>query len=259
MIKLVTVFNFSLSMVTMTQSCTIVSAFIPNANSNRSTSTYLELAGPLVSNNNPKIIFIDPSLTTALNKLPNTTIIPFKKSELFYSDLVSETTTELPTSRNPNKDTLDYLVTMNNKTEWVRKAIQLNPYKTSQFMWIDFGIQHIFSSAQSLTKALNTATSKSYNDKVRIAGIWPLNKQHFNSTKTTSFNTPQWYLAGGVFGGNHTQLIQFADKAKQATFYQLNNNRLTWEVNIWSQVCHETPELFNIYKSDHNESILTGY
>jgi hypothetical protein len=36
-----------------------------------------------------------------------------------------------------NKDTLEYMITICHKTEWIKEAIDLNFFNTTNFTWID--------------------------------------------------------------------------------------------------------------------------
>ena len=50
------------------------------------------------------------------------------------------------TTDNPNKDNLQYLFVQCHKTEWIKHAIDVNYFNSDQFIWIDFGIYHIFNN-----------------------------------------------------------------------------------------------------------------
>jgi hypothetical protein len=180
---------------------------------------------------------------------------------LYHLDQTRQST-EIPSSDSPQKNTLKYLLTQNNKTEWMRKAIELDPYDTSQFIWIDFGIRHVFSSSSRLTKGIEDATTRTYN-RVRMAGIeveligaWDTGELR---PGMPLFDVPQWCLAGGVFGGDKDSLTTFANIARGKTQEYIKKGYLTWEVNIWYVICTEHSELFDIYKSNHDDSILENY
>jgi hypothetical protein len=59
---------------------------------------------------------------------------------LFYKQLHG-LEISLPIYRNPEKDTLDYMILINSKVEFVKRAIDTNVYNSNHFSWIDFGIQ----------------------------------------------------------------------------------------------------------------------
>ena len=155
------------------------------------------------------------------------------------------------------KDTQEFIFTMCNKTEWIKKAIEINNFNTEHFIWIDFGIRYIFKEFTDIefTEKINKLQFKTY-DSVRIGGIWNINYSYnINIYKDIS-----WYFAGGVFGGNIQSLITFADKMKTKCLEIINkHNTIMWEVNVWYLIYLECNNLFNIYNCDHNCSIIGNY
>jgi hypothetical protein len=77
---------------------------------------------------------------------------------------------------------------MCNKTEWVKKAIELNTFKTEQFVWVDFGIKHMCNcSDEEFEKKIINLNMNNYS-KVRIASIidpnlYLLNKDVYKNVK----------------------------------------------------------------------------
>ena len=154
------------------------------------------------------------------------------------------------------KDTIEYMFTMCNKTEWIRQAIGLNYFNTEQFVWVDFGIRHVFRcDDESYISILESLTNKNY-ENVRIGNIWNLHQQYlFNIYKDIT-----WYFAGGVFGGNKDKLLIFADLMKEKCLQILSQKKtIMWEVNIWYLIYLENNELFYPYHCDHNDTILKNY
>ena len=235
---------------------TIVSAFISGANNrtDRDTEKYLEYALPLLQLDIPKVIFIESVHVEAVKKLANTQtqIIPFKKNELDLFNQVSSMDLELPQIRNFDKDTKEYMHLMTNKTFFCKMAIQLNPYSHNKFIWLDFGISHILKN-----KKLGDLIKSNYyfpEKKIRIGGIWPddIAKKH------DIFNQINWFFAGGVFGGTSDSLLIFYDKCKSQFIKNLNQNKIIWEVNLWRQIYESDPNLFQIYRSNHDESLISN-
>lgn len=50
----------------------------------------------------------------------------------------------MPSSSREGKDTVDYFILMNAKAEFVARVIQVNPFHTSKFAWMDFNLSHVF-------------------------------------------------------------------------------------------------------------------
>lgn len=249
----------------MENNVTLVSAFIANANQrqDRSINDYISYGKKLMAAPINKIIFFDYS---EIEKLPdecfndNTLIIPIKKDDN-YLYLYKEQITEFHLNTTcPEKDTLDYMITICNKTEHIKNAILLNPFQSTQFVWVDFGINHVFKDKtdEEFTSTILELREKEF-ENVRIANIWDpsLYNVIFN---TNPYKDVLWFFAGGVFGGNSEALIKFADLTKHQCIKVIENSHtLMWEVNIWFQVYLENKELFSLYNCDHKPSILENY
>ena len=239
---------------------TIVTAFISNINNNfKPLEKYFENGEKLININIPKIIFIEKKFLNKFKIFENThtIFIPFEKKELFLFNYINKLSDiQLPCVRHLKKDTLEYFSVQLNKTEWIKKAIEINPYKTSQFIWIDFGINHIIKNSEILKEVVLNCQKKIYN-KVRIASIWDLD--YTVTLESQIKNKPFWFFAGGVFGGNKNKLIEFANKVKIKIEEIIKKKYIMWEVNVWYLVYKENKDLFDCYKSDHNLSILSNY
>ena len=162
---------------------------------------------------------------------------------------------QLVNTNNPTKDTYDYFCIQCNKTEWIKEAIELNPFNSNQFVWIDFGIYHILEETYSL-QSLNNQLY----DKVRIASgsLWRLEKHD-----TYKFNYKKdilWFFCGGIFGGNLEILLKFSRLVKQKCLEMIKKHKhLMWEVNIWYLVWKENPEIFDNYYVSHDKTMIDNY
>lgn len=234
---------------------TLVSAFISNCNDNRSFEKYLEYGKELLVIDQNKIIFLEKEVYILLKEYENskTIILPFEKSALLFTKEGQSNNIELPSHRNKCKDTIEYLLVQNNKTEWVSRAIEMNPFHSNQFIWVDFGIYHIYNDRFLFKNIMNKMCSCYYN-KVRIAHIW-----NMNSIVGDEFNKPLWYFAGGIFGGSVSALSKFIRLAKKYLGKMIEDRKLCWEVNIWYSIYKENKELFDVYSSDHNKTMLDRY
>ena len=238
---------------------TLVSAFISNIN-NRDTYKYYQLGKLLLKTNVPKVIFVDIAMYNLIQDEDYdesiTKLVVVNKSFLYLYDYIDQLEHFNLNTDNKAKDTIDYMFMMCGKTEWIHRAITMNPYKTDNFIWLDFGIRHVFkcSDDEFITK-INNMKYKTY-DKIRIGRIWDLN---YISNRDI-YKDITWYFAGGVFGGDINNLVWFADMMKEKCIdIMVNHNTIMWEVNIWYLVYNYNKNIFNPYKCDHNDSICDNY
>lgn len=247
---------------------TIVTAFIANANQriDRSINDYIKYGKKLLELpiNINKIVFFDETLINLniLQVFPNTIMIPIKKEEMYLYNYIDQLTNFLLNTQTPEKDSLEYMFLMCNKTEFIRKAIELNPFQTDQFVWVDFGINHIFKNDDSIfNSAINDLKNKNY-ENVRIGSIWnpDMHNVMIKTFRANIYKDIAWYFAGGVFGGDSKSLIKFADLTKQKCIKTIEEKKtLMWEVNIWFLVYLENPDIFSLYNCDHNSTLISNY
>jgi hypothetical protein len=238
---------------------TLVSSFVVNVNNNHSLEEYLRNGKLLLQSNLPKIIFIDETIFHEFQQYnnENTKIIPFDKSEWYfneYRDCLQDF--EINTT-NKNKDTLEYMFTICNKTEIIKKATEYNYFHTNHFIWVDFGIRHVFKNEtdEDFIQKIERLNEPIY-DNVRAGSIWDL-QVHY---QFDIFKDVSWYFAGGVLGGPKDSLLLFAEKTKEMCIRVMKEKRnLMWEVNIWYLVYLENPDLIHGYKCDHNPTLVDHY
>ena len=238
---------------------TLVSGFFTNVNNHKSIEDYFTYGVSILKSNISKIIFTDTNMYEKIKKFENeNTKIMLTNKENFYLYKYKNLNLDLNTD-SPLKDTLDYIFIMCSKTEMIRQAIELNYFKTEQFIWVDFGIKHIFKcSEEEFIKKLENLKHKKY-EKVRIASIWDPNNL-FVLKNIDIFRDIAWFFAGGVFGGNKDFLLDFVDKTKEKCIRIIEEKKMImWEVNIWFLVYLDYSTIFDCYPSNHNETIINNY
>ena len=253
---------------------TIVSGFVSNVNDFRSLEKYIICGKKLLNNKINKIIFMEEDIYEKYlseDLYENTHFIKITKNDIYLFEHKNKITNFSLVTKNTSKDTIDYMFVMCNKTEWIRKAIELNIFNAEQFVWVDFGIFHIFGDNDSLFNESLSKLENNLYEKVRIASCWILDRDieyysnYFGWDKNipiseNRFNYINWYFLGGVFGGNVNYLLRFADLMKEKCISLIEKNKtICWEVNLWYLIYQENKELFDAYYADHNPSILLNY
>lgn len=252
----------------MTTQTTIVSAFIANVNTDRDINYYLEFGLKFLLTPIHKIIFMDANIIIELQHL-----IPDEYTQ--YLHFISATLEDcylyeymqqMPNfsiSINPKKNTLNYMIIMNNKLDFVKRAIEINCFNSSQFIWVDFGICHINNGGfnDPFIQSIINLKNNIYN-KVRIGSIWPANQQQeqYFITEENIYDDISWVFAGGVFGGDIESLLKFENLSKIKCLKVIKEKgTIMWEVNIWYMIYLENKELFSLYNCDHNLSLISEY
>lgn len=173
----------------------------------------------------------------------------------YHKVLSDGVTVELPNSRNQAKDTVEYILLMNAKTEFLKIAVEANPFGSTHYAWIDFNIYHIFSGREQrvleLLQGLSKRTMAPYF--LTLPGCW--GKEHVN--EAFLLNDICWRFCGGFFIGSADRMFEF--DAYYTRFFETflrEKNKLVWEVNFWAYVelAHSMSVIW--YPGDHNEKIL---
>ena len=255
-------------MTKQTIQTTLVSSFVAIVNKNRNVSDYIKYGLKMMLTPIHKILFIDATIIVELQHLiPDEYIqylhlVPTTFEDCYLSEYIPEIT-NFGLCGNPKKDTLKYMIIINNKLDFVKKAIEINIFNSSQFIWVDFGIAHINKSEiyDPFIECIINLKDNIYN-KIRIGSIWQSTPQleEYYITQENIYNKISWIFAGGLFGGDVESLLQFEKLSREKCLQVINEKgKLMWEVNIWYMVYLENKELFSLYNCDHNLSLITNY
>jgi hypothetical protein len=242
---------------------TIVTAFMTNVNNIdfRSYEKYIELGKKLLNQPIPTVCFLEQKIydeyfKNELTKYPLTIFKLFERNENYlysYEDILTDFMVQ---TDNPKKDIPGYMFIQCHKTEWIKMAAEENPYKTTNFIWIDFGIFHMIRDEVGFALALKNLVRKTYNH-IRIASCVDPNGICYDKN---IYREITWYFAGSIFGGDKDTLLNFADIMKKFCIELMESKKhIMWEVNIWYLIFQNHKTLFHPYHADHNLSILENY
>jgi len=161
---------------------------------------------------------------------------------------------DLPSNRNHEKDTREYLTLMNAKIEFVHDAILKNPFQTNHFAWMDFSMAYLFHNPEdSLQKLQKLSQINLPTNFLAIPGCWSLDSFSIQHIK----DKIHWRFCGTFFIGDSNSIQQFY-KLYETHFpkFLLNMRCLTWEVNFWAwlEVCEGWKPQW--YESDHNDKLM---
>lgn len=200
--------------------------------------------------------------TNILTQYPNVLLLDildlsdtwtYKTYEKVQKD--TDNSVELPNTRNDAKDTKEYLLLMNAKTEYIVRAIEQNPYQSSHFAWIDFNIFHIFVGKEGfVTDHLRNISQRELQPYfLSFPGCWT--KEQVVEDYLT--NDICWRWCGGFIIGSADRMLElhktYTDHFE--TFLR-EKHRLVWEVNFWAYLELKYGLCVIWYPGDHNESIL---
>ena len=161
----------------------------------------------------------------------------------------------IPSSSREGKDTVDYFILMNAKAEFVARVIQVNPFHTSKFAWMDFNLSHVFNHVTATCEYMKALSYLSYQDPfMTFSGCWPKITADDESTVIDNVN---WRFCGGFFMGDADSLTNFYHLyLKWYPLFLERFNAVTWEVNFWAWLEKFGKWNPTWFAADHNDSIV---
>ena len=275
---------------------TFVTAFIdlnePNRSKVRTTNQYVSLFKLLASSKVPICLYVSSSyesigieLQLEFSNVKLMPIINLEDTETYK--IINSCNPSLPPIQNIEKDTKEYFILMNAKSEFVYNITLLNPFNTEHFAWIDFGIFHVISNVDNIIKNIyNLSISKIKPKLMLFPSCWSKDKSITNISliKKQIF----WRFCGGFYIGDKHSIIEmhFLIQKELPNFINYkynqnnnnndnnnnnndnnnnnndnndnnNNNIILWEVNLWAWLEYNCNWLVDTYNANHNDTILT--
>lgn len=189
----------------------------------------------------------------------------------------------LPEMRNAAKDTREYMILMNSKTEFVAQAAkEHSEHDEFYLMFLDAGISKIASSANVLEDCLASWNATWMNNPAKLPDVTCV---HIPGCAVSTVRAPEWSTHAALARVKHSILWRFCGgafvvSASQACAWNrccqqalqaasIETGHVWWEVNTWALVEHycscwaadrpswaaDCPEIQWI-SADHNDTML---
>jgi len=236
-----------------------------NTNNNKQKPKYIELAQQFILKlHYPIIFFIDDEDTEVYETIYNarkldklfklTNIIKINlKNTYFYKDLTKIKELQLKFcihNSSSTKDTPLYIILNNNKFFFMEKAIELNPFNSSHFIWMDFGINHVAKNTELIHEWITQIP-----DKIKQLCINPYIE---NIVPKIYFQNIWHNCAGGLFSGSKENLKKYITLFKQKTEQIYNEEWYHIDEAVMTMVQRENIDIFDFYYGDY-EAIISNY
>ena len=186
--------------------------------------------------------------------------------ELETYKLIKSYNTELPLNRTECHDTMNFLILMNSKTEFVYKATIENPFNTEHFAWIDFSIFHIITDIDKIKANLYLFGYSQLKEKflllpscyTKSTSNQIINNNINNDINNITTNV-HWRFCGGFFIGDKTSIQDMhllIHKEIPNFIKHTGKNSIAWEVNVWAWIEDKCDWKIDSYIAGHNDTIL---
>jgi len=243
---------------------TFVTAFIDlneDRNTVRTPEKYISLFKKLASSGISICLYVSSKYETIGNELVN----EFTNVKLMNITNLEDTETykiiekynpSIPVVNNIVKDTKNYFILMNAKSEFVYNVSLINPFNTKHFAWIDFGICHMIKNTDLvLNNIYNFGISKLKDKFILFPCAWT--KEHTNNYMHFMASRVMWRFCGSFFVGDKQSIQDMHNLLiTQLPIFIEKKGVIVWEINIWTYLEYNCNWNIEYYISDHNDTIL---
>jgi len=235
---------------------TIVTALYNINSKYKSIDKYIELANKfLFTLPYPIIIYTDNDEILRQYIKPNICIYQINFNDTYYykyyDDLCKLQKQFVIKNVNPIKDTISYFILTYNKFFFIENAISNNPFMSSHFIWIDFGINHVALQLKNIHNIMNNIP-----DKIKQLCINPYLE---NTLPKEYFEYLYHSFAGGLFSGSIHYLSLYCSQFKNKLNHIIKIEKwYTLEQEISCLIYRDSPHLFDLYFGDFQD-IISNY
>ena len=240
---------------------TFVTAFYSLEKQNKTTDFYFQMFEELASSSVNIMLYLDDRYTQKGNELIekyNNLRIEYKNFQILKKEIIDVDFNNynfiLPSIRNINKDNLEYFYVQLSKLYHLSLYANNKENKDTHIAWIDFGIFYLFKEKEMAKMFLKILSKLDLPKNVVLApGSWSCNL--FDNYKECLFDMISWFFCGSFMIGD-INLFNILYQEQQKLVYD-NLPHITWEVNYWSIINRNMPDIFmSIPNCDHNDLLL---
>lgn len=245
-------------------SITFVSAFLDlceDRSNDKSVQRCMQLFRRLAQSKIRICVFASKGYIDMLNDIaseyPNIYVMPsIELSDTWtYKATQNNLDIALPNQRTSYHDTYNFLTLMNAKVEFVQKAIELDPFHTSHFAWIDFSICHVIHSDKTLERLYTYSVSSLRDTMLLFPGCWT--REYAAHNIQSVCERVHWRFCGGFFVGDKESIQKFNEcYHKHYDEFLKETGVLVWEVNFWEWLEYKGYFQPEVYIADHNDTIV---
>lgn len=231
--------------------------------SHRSAQEYLVHSEYVLSLDINLVVFIDPTFrefvsTKRQNQLDKTRIIEMSFDQLPYASLlpdVKEIRDECVKGGSYNKHTPDYLVVIWSKMPLLSQVCRDNPFKSTHFGWIDFGIRHvamlpiddIYSSSCDIIRIGQVGYFGAED-----VDINKLSRDALDKGDTVAVTS----IAAGIFMGSRYHMMLLNYLFDEELDFLLDKRWAFNEQFIFARLILRYPDFFSIYFAQYSTLLL---
>lgn len=244
---------------------TLVTAFFDlakrEASSRRTADDYIKHGKYILSLPHNLVVFIDPEFYWIVweerkkhNLLHKTAIYPIRLEDLPYYQLRERmiiARTKNPTHNGSTiKDTANYMITMWSKFYFMQMITEKNPFNTTHFGWIDFGLTHV-ANIKYVDHAFENIP-----EQFKILILKWFTRDELNDPSYFLMNRGN--IACGYFTASRDVMLKVCSSFRDQAISILDKGFAPTDEQILPFLIDCNPDLFTFYYGDY-DGILSNY
>lgn len=254
--------------ITMAKSLTLVTAFFDLGKrepqiQRRQADEYLKLGDFLFSLDIKLVFFCDPEFVSIIEEkrklyklMDKTVVISHKLEDCFYYTILDKITANRQKNpiinANPNKDTPLYLIINWSKFDLINETIKRNPFSSTHFAWLDFGIAHVAN-----LDYISDGIFQTPSDQIKLLMMRDPDPKLL-SDKKVYYSFIRGYVSSGYICGSKSSHLQLYQLFSKEVGRCLELEVAPSEEQILPIIIREDPDLFEFYYGDY-KFILGNY
>lgn len=209
-------------------------------------------------------IYLSPEYERDINNMieffPNIKIMGvYELYESYVYKLYNQTDPlpELPSQRNESKDTVTAILSSHIKHEWIANTIDLDPWKSTHFAWVDIPWMERVHNKIGMTQYLKGLSMSTLTvPYLTFPGCW--NKLEKDKIQDV-LNSVHWRFCGGFFIGDALSMSTFCKlHREQLPLFFKEYQKVVWDFNFWAWMETYCEDKWSPiwYRGDHNDSLF---
>ena len=244
---------------------TIVTAYFQLGKSKHTHDRYLEWMQNMLIIQSPMVIFCDKDSVKTIEAIrPEDSLYPTRIIITDFTEFYTYKYIETFERHYNEKDHEKYhhpelYLIWNEKTHFLKRAIEMNPFLTDYFLWTDIGCFR-----EKNTDFIHWPnTSKIPTDKMLLLSVLPFTREEYDTETLESipdFQYSDGRISGTIFGGTANSILDWHEKYYQMMDYFLSIDRFIGkDQNIMSSVAILHKDTVQLLNPDKNARKIWFY
>ena len=145
------------------------------------------------------------------------------------------------------KFTALYKFIVNQKVNFVKETIEMNPFSTEKFAWMDMRLHCVYDMSVDET---NEVMANIENDKVKLMQMTQTFPEEIYG-RHDFYSWTRGKCAAGFFGGSKTAMLKFVELCQKEFLQAIHAEMAPTDEMIYSFVIAHNPQLFEPYVGDY--------